>query len=183
MIKKPYFSLLVFLIFISAYEGDIFIFIVFHSYHLHLGGNITTVKIPDIHPPDISGHKAAPYWLVSTTLGLIGSLVNILVLLMFVQERETLFTGVNTMIWYNIINPNQNIYLITNCNRMENSYRLGYTFSAQLRNYKMFTGSTFLDKLMDHKWVILLCALTLSYHDFRHAFLFLLCLHFSWLDL
>ena len=33
--------------------------------------------------------------------------------------------------------------------RMENCYRLGYTFSAQLRNYKMFTGSTFLETLMD----------------------------------
>lgn len=37
--------------------------------------------------------------------------------------------------------------------RLDNSYRLAFTFSMHLRNYKMITGSSFLDSLMDSKWV------------------------------
>ena len=36
---------------------------------------------------------------------------------------------------------------------MDNFYRLAYTLSAHLRNYKMITGSTFLANLLDDKWV------------------------------
>ena len=37
--------------------------------------------------------------------------------------------------------------------RMENSYRLAFTFSMHLRNYKMITGSIFLESFMDFKSV------------------------------
>ena len=37
--------------------------------------------------------------------------------------------------------------------RMDNFHRLAYTLSIHLRNYKMITGSTFLENLIDNKWV------------------------------
>ena len=71
---------------------------IFEPFKIYPGRNITTVQTPGGHH-DISGHKAAGCWLGISPLGFIGTLVNSFVLLMFVQERDTLFTGVNIMIW------------------------------------------------------------------------------------
>ena len=97
MKTKPCYSLLLYLIFISAYEGNT-VLKIFEPFKIYPGRNITTVQTPGGHH-DISGHKAAGCWLGISPLGFIGTLVNSFVLLMFVQERDTLFTGVNIMIW------------------------------------------------------------------------------------
>ena len=86
------------MIFFSAYEGNAFFIEIFEPFKIYLGRNITTVKTPGHH--DISAHKAANYWLGISPLGFIGTLVNSFTLLMFIQERDSIFTGVNIMIWY-----------------------------------------------------------------------------------
>ena len=65
-------------------------------YRVDLGRNTTTVK----PLRDTTGHKAAGCWVLSSTLGILGTAANSLVLTMFFQERKTLFKGVNAMIWY-----------------------------------------------------------------------------------
>ena len=61
------------------------------------------------------------------------------------------------MQWYGQYYVNKSTYLHYYIGfflyRMDNFYRLAYTLSAHLRNYKMITGSTFLENLIDDKWV------------------------------
>ena len=103
----------------------------------------------------IAQHSVSGYWWISSILNVIGTIVNGFVLYIFIQERKNNLFGVNAMIWSVFMLTILRIYTITLffLYRMDNFYRLAYTLSAHLRNDKMITGSTFLENLIDDKWV------------------------------
>ena len=47
----------------------------------------------------ISQHRVSGYWWISSTLNVIGTIVNGFVLYVFIQERKNILFGVNATIW------------------------------------------------------------------------------------
>lgn len=45
------------------------------------------------------GHILSKYWPLHSLTGLLGSFLNMLVLYIFISDRETLTTSINSMIW------------------------------------------------------------------------------------
>ena len=75
-----------------------------------LGLNISASREDSDQDQYISQHRVSGYWWISSTLNVIGTIVNGFVLYMFIQERKNILFGVNATIWSvkklkNLTNP------------------------------------------------------------------------------